>query len=190
MVSETFLDSLKINHAELIVDELNLYKEELPSLTVERVKGKYILLSGKELTPELKSAWKDITIHITRFLAADIYLISTPMWNFNIPYVLKHYIDVILQPKYLFEYTQNGVEGLVKNKRMIVITSRGGDYAADSRMRPYDFQEPYLRAVFGFVGLTNIIFIHAQPMDALGAEVQMVKIKEAQDLARKLAKNI
>ncbi len=189
-VSKTFLEIIKDNHPELIVDELNLYKEKLPELTVERVDGKYILLSGKELTPELKTAWEDITSHIERFLSADIYLISTPMWNFSIPYALKHYIDIILQPKYLFQYTQKGAEGLVKNRRMVVVTSRGGDYGTDSPLRLYDLQEPYLRTVFSFVGLTNIIFIHAEPMDALGVEVQKEKINKAQDLARKIAASI
>jgi len=189
-VSKTFLDTLKVTYPELIVDELNLYKEKLPELTIEKIDGKYILLSGKELTPELRTAWEDIINCIERFLSADIYLISTPMWNFHIPYILKHYIDIILQPKYLFQYTQNGVEGLVKNKRMVVVTSRGGDYGVGSPVKSYDLQEPYLRTVFSFVGLTNIIFIHAQPTDALGVAAQKIKIKVAQDLARKIAEGM
>ncbi len=189
-VSKAFMDTLKGKYPDLIVEELNLYKEELPELTVKRVDGKYVLLSGKELSAELKAAWKDITAHIERFLSADVYLISTPMWNFNIPYVLKHYIDIIVQPKYLFRYTQQGVEGLVKGKQMIIITSRGGDYGANSPTKSYDLQEPYLRAVFGFVGLTDIRFIHAQPMDALGIEVQNDKIKQAQDSAKRVAGGI
>ncbi len=104
-VSKTFIAALKEKHPDLVIDELNLYKDKLPGLTAERVDGKYVLLSGKELSPELKKAWQDIVRHIERFLAADTYLISTPMWNFSIPYVLKHYIDIIVQPRYLFRYT-------------------------------------------------------------------------------------
>jgi len=189
-VSKTFIETLKGRHPDLVIEELNLYKDRLPALTAERVDGKYILLSGKELSLELKKAWEDIIKHIERFLSADIYLISTPMWNFSIPYVLKHYIDIIMQPRYLFQYTPQGVEGLVKGKRMVVTTSRGGDYSVNSPSRSYDLQEPYLRTVFGFVGLTDIIFIHAQPMDALGIEVQKQKIKEAQDVAKKVAESI
>ncbi|HAZ09910.1 MAG TPA: ACP phosphodiesterase, partial [Candidatus Omnitrophica bacterium] len=108
-----------------------------------------------------------------------------PMWNFSIPYYLKHYIDVILQPKYLFRYTEKGAEGLVKNKRMVVITSRGGDYSPESPGHAYDYQEPYIRAVFGLTGITDITFINAQPMGALGPDTQKEKIKEAQEIARK-----
>jgi FMN-dependent NADH-azoreductase len=190
MVAKTFVETLKEKYPDLVIEELNLYKEKLPALTVERVDGKYVLLSGKELSDELKEAWKDIIKYIERFLSADIYLVSTPMWNFSIPYVLKHYIDIIMQPKYLFRYTQNGVEGLVKDKKMVVVTSRGGDYSADSPTKSYDLEEPYLRTIFGFAGLTDIIFINAQPMDALGMEIQKNKIKEAQDVAKKVAGSI
>ena len=135
----------------------------------------------------MKEAWRDIEQAIARFLSADAYLISTPMWNFSIPHVLKHYIDVIVQPKYLFRYTDKGVEGLAKNKKMVIITSRGGDYSASSPFHANDYQEPYLRAIFSLVGITDIVFINAQPMDALGQDVAEEKIREAQKLAVEIA---
>ena len=186
-VTEVFLKVFTEKHTDWVVEELDLPKEQLPSLTVKRVDGKYVLLGGKDLYGELKEAWQEIIAHIERFMSADAYLISTPMWNFSIPYTLKHYIDIILQPKYLFRYTPSGVEGLVKNKKMTVIISRGGDYSQDSPVHNFDFQEPYLRTVFGFVGITDITFIIAQPMDALGLEVQVKKIEEAKSIARKIA---
>jgi FMN-dependent NADH-azoreductase len=185
-VSKTFLDSFKFSHSDWVVEELDLFKEELPSLTVKRVDGKYILLGGKDLFGEAKEAWQDIIAHIERFMSADGYLISTPMWNFGIPYRLKHYIDIIVQPRYLFKYTAEGVEGLVKGKKMVVLASRGGEYTTD-QMRPMDHQEPYLRAVFGFVGLVDMTFVIAQPMDAGGPELQTQKIEEAQTRAREVA---
>ena len=140
-----------------------------------------------ELSGRLKDAWKEVERQIERFVDADGYLISTPMWNFSIPFVLKHYIDVIVQPKYLFRYTEKGPEGLVKGKRMVVITSRGGDYGPDSPFRAYDHQEPYLRTIFGFVGVTDITFVNAQPMDALGPEVEREKLEVAKETARGIA---
>lgn len=185
--SAAFLESFRRKYPRCKVDELNVATEPLQPLTVRIVSGKYVLLGGKELTESLKAAWKNIEYHINRFLSADGYLITAPMWNFSIPYSLKHYIDIIVQPKYLFRYTDKGVEGLVKNRKMAVITSRGGDYSESSPFRAFDFQEPYLRAIFGFVGITDITFINAQPMDALGAGVQKEKIQAAQELARKTA---
>lgn len=186
-VSKIFLETFRKKYPECEIDELNVTTENLQSLTVKVVYGKYVLLRGGELTEELKDAWKNVLRHIERFISSDGYLITTPMWNFNIPYSLKHYIDIIIQPKYLFRYTDKGAEGLVKNKKMVVITSRGGDYSPNSPFHAYDFQEPYLRAIFGFVGITDITFINAQPMDALGESVQEEKIKEAKDLAKKIA---
>jgi len=184
-ISRVFLENFRKKFPDCIIDELNVTTEPLPPLTVKVVSGKYVLLGGKDLSGELKTAWKEIERHIERFLSAQAYLISTPMWNFSIPYHLKHYIDVILQPKYLFRYTDKGVEGLAKNKKMLIIASRGGDYSQDSPIRSLDFQEPYLRTVFGFIGIANITFITAEPMDALGSEIQRDKIEKAKALVIK-----
>ncbi|MBU0605612.1 MAG: NAD(P)H-dependent oxidoreductase [Candidatus Omnitrophica bacterium] len=186
-VSGVFLESLKKKYPACAVDTLDLFKDAIPPLTLRAVSGKYTLLAGKDLSGEFKEAWRDIESHITRFLLADAYLISVPMWNFSIPYVLKHYIDTIVQPKYLFRYTDKGPEGLAKNKKMVIITSRGGDYSAASPFHAYDYQEPYLRAVFNFVGITDIVFINAQPMDALGQDVAEEKIRQAQTIAAETA---
>ena len=184
-VTEAFFEGLENNDPDCRVDTLDVTKEKLPPMTMKAVSGKYVLLGGKDLPEDLKPAWGDIIKHIERFLSADGYVISSPMWNFSIPYYLKHYIDVILQPRYLFRYTEKGPEGLVKNKKMIIITSRGGDYGPDSPSHSYDFQEPYLRAVFGLAGITDITFINSQPMDALGPEIQKQKIDAAKKIAKK-----
>lgn len=187
-ISEVFLGAFRKKYPACFIDELNVMTEELPSLTVKVVSGKYVLLSGKELTDELKDSWAPVIGHIERFLLADAYLISTPMWNFHIPYPFKQYIDIIIQPKYLFSYTPKGVEGLAKNKKMLVITSRGGDYSIGTSTAAYDFQEPYLRAIFGFVGITDINFINLQPAD-MGHELLVKKLEDAKQAALKAAEN-
>lgn len=185
-VSEVFLEAFQKGHPNWTIDELNLAKEKIPSLSMKQVNGKYLLLSGKELFGEYKDAWEEIIAHIERFLSADIYLVSTPMWNFSIPYLLKHYIDVIVQPKFLFRYNKDGsVEGLAKNKKMVVIASRGGDYTT-KETEPLDFQEPYLKAIFGFVGITDISCIKAQPMD-MGKEKREERLSQAKKEALALA---
>ncbi len=187
-ISEVFLDTFRKKHSDWVFDELNLSKEEIPSLTMKRVDGKYALLLGKELYGELREAWEEIIQHIERFLLADIYLISTPMWNFSIPYTLKQYIDLIVQPKYLFRYTEHGVEGLVKNKKMVVTCTRGGQYES-REMQAFDFQEPYLKTIFNFVGITDITFLKAEPMD-IGEEIQKQKLEIAKSEALHLAQKL
>ena len=183
-VSAVFLGAFRKKYPDCYMDELNVMTEKLPGLTVKVVSGKYVLLGGKELADKFKDAWNPVIGQIERFLLADAYLISTPMWNFHIPYPLKQYIDIIIQPKYLFRYAANGVEGLVKNKKMMVISSRGGDYSSGTPAQGYDFQEPYLRAIFGFVGIVDINFVNLQPAD-MGPELLQKGIEEAKSAALK-----
>jgi FMN-dependent NADH-azoreductase len=184
-VSRAFLEKFRSARPDWAVEELNLYTEELPELTAKRVDGKYVLLGGKELYGPLQESWEDIIREIERFLSADAFLLSTPMWNFSIPYRLKQYIDIIVQPKYLFRYTDKGVEGLAAGRKMLVITSRGGNYQGGATA--FDHQEPYLRTVFGFVGVTDITFVKAEDMDSSGEKGREESIRKAQEECRRLA---
>ena len=146
-------------------------------------------MAGRPIDKRHTESWKQIELLIQHFLSAEIYLISTPMWNFSIPYALKYYIDSIVQPGYLYKYNEKGQPvGLTLGKRMICVTSRGGDYSAQSPFHAYDFQEPYLRAIFGFVGITDMHFINAQPMDVT-PELRQAAITAAIEEARSLATN-
>ncbi len=188
-VSREFLKVFTAKHPACAVKELNLFQETLPAITAERAAGKYVLLTGGELDGALRESWNEIVHHIERFLEADVILISTPMWNFSIPYVLKQYIDIICQPRYLFHYTADGPEGLVLNRKMVVITSRGGDYS-EQAAQAMDLQEPYLRTIFGFIGINDSTFIHAQPMDAMGPEMREQRLREAMDQAARAAETV
>ena len=185
-VSHAFLDSFIKKYPSCRIEELKLFEETLPPLTLKVISGKYVLLGGGSLDGKIKDAWKDVERYIKQFLSADAYLMSTPMWNFGIPYWLKHYIDVIVQPKYLFQYTASGAEGLVKSKKMVVITSRGGDYRPGNPSASYDYQEPYLRAIFGLCGINGITFVNAQPMDT-GQLLQDKALEEAKTSAKRAA---
>lgn len=186
-VSSVFLKSFQESHPGWEVDELNLFTTDLPEMTLARVDGKYDLLSGHELKGHHQKSWERLIEQIERFKGADGYLLSVPMWNFSIPYRLKHYLDIIVQPKYLFQYVDGVPQGLIQDKKIVVITSRGGDYSV-KEYAPFDQQEPYLKTVLGFIGLTDLIFIHAQPMDAGGAGVQAEKLDKAKVEAVKIAK--
>jgi FMN-dependent NADH-azoreductase len=102
-------------------------------------------------------------------------------------YALKYYIDCIVQPGYLFRYDDRGqVVPLVHGKKLICVTSRGGDYGPASGRGAYDFQEPYLRAIFGLIGVTDIQFISAQPMD-VAPDLREAALSAAIATARNLA---
>lgn len=186
-VSNEFINSLQTKYPNLVVEELDLFKVELPNISGDAVDAKYMLMSGVSLDEQLKTIWDQITVYSKNFLTYDAYLISSPMWNFSIPYKLKHYIDVIIQAGILFRFTESGVEGLAKNKKMFCITSRGNDYSPGSQMHQFDFQEPYLISIFGLAGIYDISFINVQPLDFAPeiTEATLVKCKkEAQILAQ------
>lgn len=186
-VSAAFVESLRAQHADMTVDVVDLYNHDLPAVAGDNIKAKYTLMIGQPIDRNHVESWSQIESLIEHFLSADAYLISTPMWNLSIPYALKYYIDCIIQPGYVFRYDEIGqVVPLVHGKRMICVTSRGGDYAPASPMHAYDFQEPYLRAIFGFIGITDVEFINAEPMD-IAPDMREAAVSVAIEAARNLA---
>ena len=186
-VSDAFLDGLRARYTGVTVDVVDLYNYDLPAIAGTNIDVKYTLMMGRPIDKNHEESWRQIELLIEHFIVSDVYLISSPMWNFSIPYALKYYIDCIIQPGYVFKYDEHGHPvPLVLGKRMVCVTSRGGDYGPTSVLQSYDFQEPYLRAIFGFVGIANIDFINAQPMDmspALREAAMAAAITQARSLA-------
>jgi FMN-dependent NADH-azoreductase len=165
-VSEAFLNSLQAQRDDVTVDVVDLFDYDLPAIAGDNIEAKYTLMFGRPIDKGHEQSWQQIESLIARFLAADAYVVTVPMWNLSIPYTLKYYIDCIVQPGYLFRYDEAGqVVPMVHGKKMLCVTSHGGDYSPGGPMAAYNFLEPYLRAIFGFVGVYDIEFISAQPMD-------------------------
>lgn len=95
------------------------------------------------------------------FLGADVIVIGAPMYNFSVPSQLKAWIDRIMVAGKTFRYTETGPQGLATGKRVIVASSRGGVYTSGPAAG-FDFQETYLRTVFGFIGITDVEFVRAE----------------------------
>ena len=93
-----------------------------------------------------------------QFLAADVIVIGAPMYNFSIPSTLKAWIDRIAVAGKTFRYTDKGSEGLAGSKKILIASGRGGIHTG----APSDFQEAYLRHLFGFLGVTDIKFVRAE----------------------------
>jgi FMN-dependent NADH-azoreductase len=102
---------------------------------------------------------------IEEFLDADRYVIGVPMYNFNIPSTLKAWIDQIVRAGRTFAVGPTGYEGLVKGRKALVIATSGGNYGAGTPLEKLNFQEPYLRAIFGFIGVTDVRFVNAAGMN-------------------------
>lgn len=98
---------------------------------------------------------------IAELQAADIVVIGAPMYNFSIPSSLRAWFDHVLRPRVTFAYSAAGPQGLLTGKRAIVVESRGGLYS-EGPGKASDFQEPYLKQLLGFIGITDVTFIHAE----------------------------
>lgn len=96
---------------------------------------------------------------LEEFLAADVVVLGAPMYNFGIPSQLKAWIDRIAVRGRTFRYTDEGPEGLAGGKRLVVAGSYGGIHPADG---PSNFIEPYLRFLFGFLGVDEVEFVTAE----------------------------
>lgn len=185
-ISQNFLDALSEKHSNLQIDNLNVFEANLPTINGEEADSKYSLMGGNGVSENAQSFWDTASQLATEFLSYDMYLISTPMWNFTVPYALKQYIDLIIQPGIMFQYSETGVEGLAKGKKMVCVTSRGADYGLESPMNSLDYLEQYIRAIFGFTGIIDISFINAQALDYT-PEVTEQSLNYAKAVATSLA---
>jgi len=101
------------------------------------------------------SGFADGAAALEEFLAADVIVVGAPMYNFTIPSQLKAWIDRLAVQGKTFRYTESGPVGLAGGKTLIVVSTRGGFYGADTPLAGLDHQEAYLRTVFGFLGITD-----------------------------------
>ena len=186
-VAKAFVEGYRATHPGDEVDALDLWATPLPEFDGEVIDAKYAILHGQAHTPGQKDAWKAVEGVIARFKRADKYLFSLPMWNFGIPYKLKHFIDVIVQPTYTFSFSpKEGYKGLVTGKKAAVVYARGGAYPAGSGGEAFDLQKKYMELFLGFIGFTDITPIVVEP--TLGEPESVARTKgEAAERARSAA---
>jgi FMN-dependent NADH-azoreductase len=91
---------------------------------------------------------------------AVIIVVGSPMYNFAISAALKAWIDLVVRQGRTVDFSTRPPKGLLQDKKLVVITARGGNYDAGTPTADFDFQEPYLRLIFGLIGLKDIRFIH------------------------------
>jgi len=156
----------------------DLAADPVPHLTAERFQS--FLTPADARTPQQQSvaAYSDALIDEVR--NADVVVFAIPMYNFSVPSTVRAYFDHIARAGVTFKYTATGPEGLLKGKKAYVFITRGGVYPAAA-----DTQTPYLRQFLGFLGMTDVEFIHAEGM-GLGEESREKSLASAHDSIEKL----
>lgn len=179
-LAASFLDLVKARLPGLAIIRRDLTRDPPPPITAAWADAMF--LAPEQYTHAMRAALAPSEVYIRELFDADGYLFSMPMHNFTVPANFKCYIDHCLRPGRTFRPGPDGTEGLLEGKQALVITSRGGHYCtADPGS---DFQEPYMRKVFRFIGVTDVAFVHAEGLD-LGPEAREAGLRQAAASIRK-----
>ncbi len=155
-LAQAFFDSYTKAHASDTIDTLNVWTEELPPFASEATSWKLKTMGGMSGDAAEQAAFDRVLPLIQRLKAADKVVVSAGMWNFGVPYRLKHWIDLVVQVGHTFGFDPaRGYFGLVTGRPLQLLLATGGDYQSGP-MAAMDSLGPYLKSVFGFMGFTDI----------------------------------
>ncbi len=189
-VAHALVREVEKSRPDIQLETLDLWSAALPPFDGSMLSAKYAVINSKSFTPEESAAWQALTDIIEHFKSADAYLFSVPMWNFGLPYILKHYIDIIVQPGLTFSYSPNdGYKGLVTGKKAIAVYARGGAYGPGTGAEDYDLQTKALGGILGFIGITDVTPVFVEPTLAAPDQVEATLAK-AKDVAISALRNL
>ncbi len=165
-IARSLVDKLTSGDPKSTVVVRDLFREPLPHIGED-------LVSALGAPPESRTPAQSAAIALSdrlvaELFAADVIVIASAMINFGISSTLKSYIDHIARAGATFRYTATGPEGLLKGKKVYIVRASGGVYT-EGPMKSFNFQEPYLKAVLGFLGVTDIEVVHIEGI-AFGPE--------------------
>ena len=185
-VADAFLETYLEKNPEDIVRTKNLFEENLPSFDGPVLQAKYNVMHGLTHDPEQVRAWNGVARYVDELKECSKVVMAVPMWNFSIPYRLKQYIDLIVQPGLAFESDETGTHGLIADKPVFIAYASGGQYPAGSPEHAFDFQIPYLELILNYIGLKNIRSVRVEATLA-GEETVSQRRAKAMEQAREIA---
>lgn len=149
-----FLDAYRKTNPDDAIETLNVFEADLPTFGADAAHAKFAPIFQEEMSEEQSAIWDAVKAQIEHFDASDKIVLSCPMWNYSVPYPLKHYIDILVQPILTFGYDFEKMlhVGMLRNRPVQLLLTRSSTPPG----APYDFQLPYLRHVFGSIGLNDI----------------------------------
>jgi FMN-dependent NADH-azoreductase len=188
-LATAFIKAWKARHLEGSVEMLNVWEMDLPPFDGEMLESKYAGIEGKQRTPKQENAWNQIKALAGHFLDADLIVFSVPMWNFGIPYRLKHLIDVISQKDILFTFDERGLLGLLGGRQVVLIAARGTYLGGEFPVKDFDHQTAYMSTWCRMVGITNVHTVTVEKTLS-GAEINHASRAQARAIAIQLAQSL
>jgi FMN-dependent NADH-azoreductase len=187
-VADGFVESYRQTHPNDEIQTVDIFQKSLPVFDLAAVTAKYKIMHGQNHSEQDRRVWAEVVSVIEEFKSADKYVLAVPMWNFSIPYRLKQYIDILVQPTCTFSVTEDGsYQGLVKDKPIFIAYARGGEYKSGSDSEAFDLQKRYLELILAFIGFSNIHSVVVEPTLAAGTDVAKQRQDEAVKKAREMA---
>ena len=180
-LSNTFVENWKKTHPGGTVITRDLSKSGLVSINAEWVAAAYTPADSR--TPEQKAALAKSDELLAEVEAADELAIGVSMHNFSIPSVLKLWIDQVVRVGKAFAYVDGAPKGLLVGKKATFLVATGGVYGAGTAMASLNFIEPYLKAVFGFIGISDVAFHTAGGAAALNYGADRAQFLQPHDEA-------
>lgn len=174
-LADHLVSEWKAAHPADVVTERDLAANPIPVLDGELVGA--LRPSDAALTPRQQEALDLSNELIAELQAHDTIVITAPMYNFNIPTQLKNYFDLVARAGITFRYTEQGPEGLIKGKKVVVLSSRGGVH----KDTPSDLLTPYLTLFLGFLGMSDVQFVFAEGI-GYGPEVAAKAASDAKEV--------
>lgn len=182
-IEKAFSEALEKHRPDAVFETIDLYRDEIPQLD-EKTLPAFFGAAPADAETSRKMARRDEILR--QFLAADLVVIATPMWNFNAPPMLKAWIDAVLVAGKTFRYTATGPVGLVPDKKAVLCIASGGVY--EGAMAAYDTLTPMLKTQLGFVGIADVTELRAPGQGAGGEKAKAstdAAIEKAQEAATK-----
>jgi FMN-dependent NADH-azoreductase len=162
-VAAAFLDAYRAGHPADEIEKLDLWNTTLPPFDGETIEAKFAVLRKQQFTEAQWSRWEALRALSRTFNSADKYVFSVPMWNFGIPYPLKHYIDVVTLPNENWTWSrEQGYGTLLSGKKALLIFA-SANLHEQAGQDAEDFQKPYMRRWLRFIGVEDISEISVVP---------------------------
>jgi FMN-dependent NADH-azoreductase len=186
-LSAHFIKELKTAVPNVEVDYLDLAVHTPSHPTALMIRANYA--SVNERTPEMVEELKESELLVDRLHAVDTIVIGMPMYNFSVPSIFKAFIDNVVRIDRTFAMKSQGIDGLLVNKKVFVINTRGVDFNND-HMEHMDQLRPYLKAIFAFMGLTDLTFINVSPVQFSEAEARANAINRGKEEIIRIVKSL
>ncbi|ORE86930.1 Flavodoxin-like fold subfamily protein [Oceanococcus atlanticus] len=179
-LANQFVRQWQASHPDSAVVTRDLASEPVPHLDAQRFSA---FLAAPEARSAEQQAIVDYSDALIRELQqADVIVMGLPLYNFGVPSQLKAYIDHVARNGVTFRYTENGPEGLLRNKKVYVFAARGGLYAGT----PLDTQSDYIRHFLAFIGIDDVEFVYAEGLN-ISADAKDAALNKAHDEIQRLA---